>query len=55
MNPSTFQSIERKATASGATNPEAVAGAAYWETAKAKYGKHHSPPINPKFDNPDKY
>lgn len=39
MKPSTFKSIEAKAAASGATNPEAVAGAAYWRTAKAKYEK----------------
>jgi len=37
MKPSTFQGIEKKAPAGGATNPEAVAGAAYWKTAKAKY------------------
>lgn len=37
MKPSTFKSIEKKAAASGASNPKAVAGAAYWQTAKAKY------------------
>ncbi len=37
MRPSTFKKIERKAAAAGADNPEAVAGAAYWATAKAKY------------------
>ena len=37
MKPSTFKKIKRKAQASGATNPEAVAGKAYWRTAKAKY------------------
>jgi len=55
MKSSTFQAIERKAAAAGATSPEKVAGAAYWKTAKAKYGAHHSAPSNPKFDNPDKY
>ena len=39
MKPSTFQGIERKAAASGATDPSAVAGKAYWKTAKAKYKK----------------
>jgi hypothetical protein len=39
MKPSTFAAIEAKAKASGATNPEAVAGKAYWNTAKAKYRK----------------
>ena len=39
MKPSTFEEIKRKAAASGATNPEAVAGKAYWRTAKAKYRK----------------
>jgi hypothetical protein len=37
MKPSTFKSIERKAAASGARDPKAVAGAAYWNTAEAKY------------------
>lgn len=37
MKLSTFEKIKRKATAAGATNPEAVAGAAYWATAKAKF------------------
>lgn len=37
MKPSTFESIKRKAAAAGATNPEAVAGKAYWNTAKEKY------------------
>jgi len=39
MKPSTFAAIEKKAAASGATNPKAVAGKAYWKTAKAKYRK----------------
>jgi hypothetical protein len=39
MKPETFEQIKRKAAASGARNPEAVAGAAYWETAKAKFRK----------------
>jgi hypothetical protein len=37
MKPATFKGIVEKAAASGATDPEAVAGAAYWQTAKAKY------------------
>jgi len=37
MRPSTFEAIKRKAAAAGATNPEAVAGKAYWRTAKSKY------------------
>lgn len=38
MEPETFQAIKRKAARSGKVrNPEAVAGAAYWETAKAKF------------------
>jgi hypothetical protein len=37
MKPSTFKSIEKSAEAAGATNPKAVAGKAYWRTAKAKY------------------
>ena len=37
MKPSTFEKIKRKAAAAGYENPEAVAGAAYWRTAKAKY------------------
>ena len=37
MRPSTFRSIERSAAAGGAKDPQAVAGAAYWQTAKAKY------------------
>jgi len=39
MKPETFKAIKRKAAASGAANPEAVAGAAYWDTAKKKYKK----------------
>jgi hypothetical protein len=37
MKPETFENIKEKARASGASRPEAVAGAAYWKTAKAKY------------------
>ena len=37
MKSSTFKSIEKKAAASGADNPEKVAGAAYWKTARAKF------------------
>lgn len=39
MKPSTFEEIKRKATAGGATNPEAVAGHAYWHTVYAKFRK----------------
>jgi hypothetical protein len=41
MKPSTFAKIKAKAARSGATNPEAVAGAAYWRTAKAKFKRKH--------------
>lgn len=41
MKPSTFQNIEAKAKAAGAKNPAAVAGAAYWQTAAAKYRAGH--------------
>lgn len=37
MRPSTFAEIEREAAASGARDPRAVAGAAYWKTLAAKY------------------
>lgn len=37
MRPETFEEIKRKAAASGATDPEAVAGAAYWKTLRAKF------------------
>jgi len=37
MRPSTFEKIERKASVAGATNPKAVAGAAYWKTAHKKF------------------
>lgn len=39
MKPSTFKSIEKSAAAHGASNPKAVAGAAYWKAAKKKYNK----------------
>ena len=58
MKPSTFESIVRSAAARGATNPEAVAGAAYWKTVKAKYKeskKHHSPTVHDKFSDVDRY
>jgi hypothetical protein len=42
MKPSTFKSIERKAAKSGSKNPRAVAGAAYWRAAEAKYKKSKS-------------
>jgi hypothetical protein len=41
MRPSTFEEIERKAKAAGADDPKAVAGAAYWTTARAKYHMAH--------------
>lgn len=37
MAPATFAEIKRKAAAAGARIPAAVAGAAYWKTAKAKF------------------
>lgn len=39
MKPETFEKIKRKAAAKDATNPEAVAGTAYWTTARAKHRK----------------
>lgn len=39
MKPSTFKKIEKEAKASGASDPKAVAGKAYWKTVKSKYGK----------------
>jgi len=39
MKPSTFEKIKEKAASEGATNPAAVAGKAYWATAKEKYKK----------------
>lgn len=39
MKPKTFESIKKSAAARGATDPEAVAGAAYWQAAKAAYKK----------------
>ena len=44
MKPSTFEKIKEKAKQAGATNPEAVAGKAYWQTVKAKFKerKKHS-------------
>ena len=46
MKPSTFARIERSASARGARDPEKVAGAAYWKTAKAKYSKARRHLIN---------
>lgn len=37
MRPETFERITREAERRDALDPEAVAGAAYWRTAKAKY------------------
>lgn len=37
MSPETFEKIKRSAAARGATDPEAVAGAAYWRTLRAKF------------------
>jgi hypothetical protein len=42
MKPSTFKDIEAKARASGAKDPKAVAGAAYWNTAESKYKQYLS-------------
>lgn len=39
MKPSTFADIKKKAETSGASDPEKVAGAAYWRTAEAKHRK----------------
>lgn len=37
MHPKTFKAIKRAAAKAGARDPEAVAGAAYWATVKAKH------------------
>ena len=37
MHRETFEEIEEEARRRGARNPKAVAGAAYWRTARAKY------------------
>ena len=42
MKSSTFSKIKRSAAARGARNPDKVAGAAYWRTAKAKFRKRRS-------------
>lgn len=42
MSPETFEKIKAKAASAGAKNPEAVAGKAYWRTAKAKFRKSKS-------------
>ncbi len=39
MHPATFKAIKKAAKAAGAKDPEAVAGAAYWATVKAKHKK----------------
>ena len=39
MSPKTFDEIKSKASAKGYDDPEAVAGRAYWNTAKAKFKK----------------
>lgn len=39
MEPSTFATIKAKAEAQGAANPEAVAGKAYWASARKKYAR----------------
>lgn len=42
MSPETFEKIKAKAASAGAKNPEAVAGKAYWRTARAKFRKSKS-------------
>lgn len=42
MKPETFHAIEARAASSGADNPERVAGAAYWKTARTKYAGRES-------------
>jgi len=39
MRPSTFKSIEERAEKEGYDDPKAVAGSAYWRTARAKFRK----------------
>jgi hypothetical protein len=41
MKPSTFETIRRRAAASGARNPEEVAGKAYWGAVKAQFKQRH--------------
>lgn len=41
MRPSTFKRIEREARRRGATDPTAVAGAAYWKTVRAKFRRRN--------------
>lgn len=45
MSPETFERIKREAAKRGAESPEAVAGAAYWRTALAKYKKGKKSPV----------
>lgn len=37
MQPAAFRKIEKTAAQGGATDPKAVAGAAYWRTARRKF------------------
>lgn len=48
MRPAIFERIERRAEAAGARSPEAVAGAAYWQTARAKYRQRKGKNLNEK-------
>ena len=45
MKPGTFNKIKKGAAARGARNPEKVAGAAYWRTAKAKFADRKKNPF----------
>ena len=42
MKPSTFKDIEESAERSGASDPKAVAGKAYWRSARDKFRKSKS-------------
>ena len=43
MSAATFRRIERQAQRGGARSPQAVAGAAYWRTARAKFHTRGNP------------
>ena len=43
MKPGTFDKIKKGAAKRGARNPEKVAGAAYWRTAKSKFAGKKNP------------
>ena len=48
MDPGTFKDIEESARESGADDPKAVAGAAYWRTARKKFKERKKKRATPK-------